>query len=216
MRIMTFSLLFLLVSCGVIEKNCPNGVVGKACQAALGSDKDLQDQIDKANGNISSLDNRVSVLEKRVEDGFNFLITKDTELQSLLLAQQSATNDELININNQINSVTSQLNVLQTNFNTQLTNLANQIITLNSQIVDMNGDLVTLENSLQNSVTEIIDPCGDAPGFDEVILKTKNGKFLAYFENGSKRFLTKLTNGTFMTTDGSSCTFTVSGTNLTF
>ncbi len=63
-------------------------------------------------------------------------------------------------------------------------------------------------------VTAIIDPCGDGPGFDEIILKTSAG-YMAYFQSGSERFLTLLPHGNYQTTDGTGCSFTVGASGLT-
>lgn len=59
------------------------------------------------------------------------------------------------------------------------------------------------------SVVEIKDVCGDQSGFDEVLLKLGNGKWLAHFSGSGNNFLTILTPGTYRTTDGTSCHFTV-------
>lgn len=63
------------------------------------------------------------------------------------------------------------------------------------------------------SLTEIIDPCNDAPGiYDEVLLRTQSGKLLASFSdnvNGYNTRLSEITQGNYMTTDGSNCHFSV-------
>lgn len=59
------------------------------------------------------------------------------------------------------------------------------------------------------TITEIIDPCGDQSGFDEVILRTANEELLAHFASGSLQYLTLLPPGSYVTTDGHSCYFTV-------
>jgi hypothetical protein len=64
------------------------------------------------------------------------------------------------------------------------------------------------------SVVSVIDPCGDAPGiFDEVFLRLANGQLIASFSDdssGTNTRLSILVDGSFMTSDGSSCAFTVS------
>jgi hypothetical protein len=61
-----------------------------------------------------------------------------------------------------------------------------------------------------NAVLEIIDPCGNNEGhFDEVILRLSTGDLLAYFESGSKRFLSIIDPGNYRTTDAQRCYFTV-------
>lgn len=61
----------------------------------------------------------------------------------------------------------------------------------------------------QDAFVETIDPCGDGPGFDEVILRTSDGQLIAYFEDGGKRFLTELVPGRYLTTDRQRCAFEV-------
>jgi hypothetical protein len=59
----------------------------------------------------------------------------------------------------------------------------------------------------------IINPCGDAPGiYDEVILKLPDGTLLASFSDNASGLNTRLSAlvpGTFITSDGSTCIFTV-------
>lgn len=63
-------------------------------------------------------------------------------------------------------------------------------------------------------VTEIIDPCGDGPGFDEVLLKLANGKIMAHYAGGGNlQFLTILSPGNYTTTDASACRFNVDNNN---
>lgn len=64
-----------------------------------------------------------------------------------------------------------------------------------------------------DAVAAIIDPCGDDPGiYDEVILKLANGTLLASMSdkaNGENTRFVVLTPGSYRTTDGSNCNFTV-------
>jgi hypothetical protein len=66
-----------------------------------------------------------------------------------------------------------------------------------------------------NPVIEVIDPCGDGPGFDELLLRTQVGTdpgtiLIAFFEDGKgHRFLTEVTPGSYRTTDQQQCRFTV-------
>jgi len=63
------------------------------------------------------------------------------------------------------------------------------------------------------SIVSIVDPCGDTPGvYDEVILKLGNGTYISSFSDNVQGYNTRLgilTHGTFMTTDGTSCVFTI-------
>lgn len=62
-------------------------------------------------------------------------------------------------------------------------------------------------------IVELIDPCGDAPGiYDEVLLQLQSGAIIASFSQNSSGLNTRLSvipNGTYQTTDGSNCIFTV-------
>lgn len=78
-----------------------------------------------------------------------------------------------------------------------------------------NGDDGTPAASSPFSTVGILDPCGATPGyFNEVFLKLANGQYVASFSdnaNGKNTRLALLTDGNFVTTDGTSCYFTVSG-----
>lgn len=62
------------------------------------------------------------------------------------------------------------------------------------------------------TVVEIIDPCGAQGSFDEVILRLANGDLLAHYSHGSKQHLVLIGPGSYETTDGTKCRFTVSST----
>lgn len=64
------------------------------------------------------------------------------------------------------------------------------------------------------TVSDIIDPCGDGPGYDEVLLVLANGTLLAHYADGVKQFLSVIGPGTYTTTDGTGCVFTVSPSGL--
>lgn len=67
------------------------------------------------------------------------------------------------------------------------------------------------------SVIQMIDPCGDYNGiYDEVLLKLGSGKILASFSdnaNGQNTRFSVLSPGSYQTTDGSMCKFTVDNDN---
>lgn len=64
----------------------------------------------------------------------------------------------------------------------------------------------------------LVDPCGDAPGrYDEVFLKLANGMLLASFSdnaNGMNTRFSVLTPGSYGTTDGDNCVFTVNSSGV--
>lgn len=59
------------------------------------------------------------------------------------------------------------------------------------------------------TVVDIIDPCGSEGSFDEVILVMANGELMAHYSHGNKQFLTILRDGSYETTDGTKCEFTI-------
>lgn len=60
------------------------------------------------------------------------------------------------------------------------------------------------------TVTELVDPCGDGPGFDEVILRLGNGSLMAHYAGGGNlQFLTVIGDGNYVTTDNQSCNFSI-------
>lgn len=61
--------------------------------------------------------------------------------------------------------------------------------------------------------TGVVNPCGDAPSvYDEVLIKLSNGTLIASFSqnaNGQNTRFAILPAGTYITTDGDNCTFSV-------
>lgn len=60
---------------------------------------------------------------------------------------------------------------------------------------------------------ELVNPCGDAPGvYDEIFLKLSNGTIVASFSQnaaGDNTRFSILTAGSYQTTDGDNCVFTL-------
>ena len=59
------------------------------------------------------------------------------------------------------------------------------------------------------TVTSIVDSCGKQASYDEVLLRMGNGDLMAHYSDGSKQFITVIGPGTYLTTDGTSCMFTI-------
>lgn len=59
------------------------------------------------------------------------------------------------------------------------------------------------------SVVELVDPCGKQASFDEVLLRLQNNQIMAHYADGAKQFLTIVGPGSYVTTDGTHCYFTV-------
>jgi len=100
---------------------------------------------------------------------------------------------------------------LQSKQDQQQSTVANLQLELNQVLAELavqQAQIQGLSDNLQ--IQRIIDPCGNGPGFDEVLLETDLG-LLAFFEQGSNRFLAILTDGAYVTTDAQHCHFTVIG-----
>lgn len=60
------------------------------------------------------------------------------------------------------------------------------------------------------TVVGLIDPCGDSPGYDEILLRLANGQLMAHYAGGGNlQFLTVIGPGSYSTTDSQACAFTV-------
>lgn len=85
---------------------------------------------------------------------------------------------------------------------------------LDYQQVIVNNHQIELANlASEDTIVEYIYPCGKRTGyFEEILLRTKSGKYIAYFEEtgSSKRFLTLLQpNVSYRTTDAKKCYFSI-------
>lgn len=59
------------------------------------------------------------------------------------------------------------------------------------------------------TISEIIDPCGRQGAFDEVLLRLTNGQLIAHYSGHGDNFLTLISPGNYITTDGTRCNFNV-------
>lgn len=150
------------------------------------ADSGLQIQIDSLGAGLTSNAFLISNLQSQMSTQGAALSSQIASLQAGL----NATNGNVLVMQSQANSTQAQMTVVST----QISNLSTQISALNAQ----------------DSVIDYLDCGGNGPGYDEVVLRTKSGKLVAYFESGSQRFLSILTPGNYQTTDASSCPFTVS------
>lgn len=73
--------------------------------------------------------------------------------------------------------------------------------------LDAQGFRIT-ELESDRKIKEVIRPC---PNAKEVLLKLDDGVLLGYFENGGNRYLSQISNGSYITSDGTNCHFRVTG-----
>lgn len=126
--------------------------------------------------------------------------------------------DDVRRLENRVTSLEERVNILTANFNASvivLNDLTQTQTGTQAQISQLQADAnlaqaQLTELQLETRVTEIIDPCGDSAGYDEVLLRTNDGRVIAYFETGSNRYLSVLIpNVQYATTDGSNCSFKI-------
>lgn len=194
-------------SCGyrvTLRNHCHLGT--QMCDNLFGENTwDLDDRLVAAEKNIAEINKEILSLQSMTQLLISESQDKTAEiaqLQVLLqLIQNTVTNNAAF-----VETVTADL---QAQIDSLETSIANQQTIIN----DMIGDISNLAS--QDTVVEYIYPCGDRNGiFDEVLMKTKSGKLIAYFESGSNRFLSLLTAGNYSTTDQSPrCQFTVTASN---
>jgi len=84
---------------------------------------------------------------------------------------------------------------------------ASQAQTLQATVNAQQATLLVLQG--YENVKEYVDPCGNGPSFDEVLMRTSSGKLVAHFSSGALEFFTLLTPGSYVTTDSQACQFTV-------
>lgn len=222
-KLLLSALLLSLTGCGVAEDltgHC-RGFMDQYCDAILGQDPVTQDDVDAINGRIASLEGQINALQAQVNQGDSYmssvelLITNlNTQVTSInasiaqLQAQMAANNSQDASQQQAIAALQASLASLTTQVSTLQSGQAQQQNVLNGVL----ARLAALEtNNSNGSVISFIDPCGDGPSYDEVIMKTSTGQLMAYFEDQgrSKRFLTLLSPGQYETTDQQGCRFTV-------
>ena len=218
-KLLVLTSIIVLSSCGFghrISKDC-GGSFSDLCKGIFG---DVAEENDNQQTEINALK---SQLEATITQN----ISQIAVVQSLLDAQQQQitliqltlndlqTQISLIEQNQTtLSSLTQQLQVQLQTLSTVDNTLTVQQTSLQTQVNSLLVQLVTLNG--YTHIVDLVDPCGNGPGFDEVLIKTTQG-YVAYFESGSTRFLSLLTPGAYQTTDSQRCNFTVLGNgNLQF
>lgn len=85
-----------------------------------------------------------------------------------------------------------------------------QITALQTLVNQNNQSIIELQSN--HNITAIVDPCGDGPGFDEVLFRTSTGLLIASFSQNSSGLNTRfavIPAGNYATTDGTGCVFSV-------
>lgn len=170
------------------------------CDNLFGKDEyELQNQVNQNSKDVANikkeLETMQTMLDMNIQD-ISLYQQQLTTLQSLVAILQVST----INNEETIVDLQQQIDALMQRIDYQ------QVIVNNMQI-----ELAQL--AAEDTVLEYIYPCGKRTGyFEEILLRTKSGKYIAYFEEtgSSKRFLTLLQpNVSYRTTDAKKCYFSI-------
>lgn len=141
----------------------------------------------------------VNVLENNVTQNTSMISLLESQLNQLSITN-STQNTTLVSLQTSVNMLYSQ----NTSLNTAINNQQTQINSMLTNLATLNGYV---------NIVSVYDPCGDKPGkYDEVFLVLSTGEFLSSFSdnaNGLNTRFSKLTPGSFMTTDSTNCYFTV-------
>lgn len=170
----------------------------------------LQSQINTLNTQVTNALSDASVLAGRVS-----AVEGDTALLDIsvgnLQTDLASTNSLVANYASlgtaAYNQIQSQIASLQSSSVSVNTNVTVLQASVNSALVQ----IATLQG--YQNIVSIKDPCGAQGSYNEVFLKLSTGKYLASFSdnaNGLNTRFSVLTDGNFVTTDGSHCYFTVS------
>lgn len=163
------------------------------------------------NAQIVSLQNEIVALTQ-ADVITDTLLTSITNDIVVLQGQVSSINTTLTLNNTQIVSLQNSLTVNVNNLQTQIDSLQT---TTNDDIVN----IYTIINGV-NDVAAIVDPCGDSPGWDEVLLRLADGSIVASFSDNASGLNTRFTviphnsSQVYSTTDGTSCGFKVMNDGL--
>lgn len=199
----------LPIGCGyqeTLRRHCKIGDT-QTCDNIFGKNQGEIDDVQSAQ--LSALSKRVESLSTAVTGLINEL--KDTEkdlTQTNTLIQM--LEQMLIQNQGDMSLIMTTLNDMRL----EQESLSERIDYEQARITSMQLDLYNLMS--QDGIVEFYDPCGDKSGkYDEILMKTRSGKWIAYFEETGKseRFLTILSpGGSYRTTDNQKCEFSIDST----
>jgi hypothetical protein len=196
--------MLMLSGCGAVtapQYMCTGGDLKPICQAMFGYGADNEARDDAQDKLIRSLDNKLIDHINNQQMLLN-IVQSNIAAMSVVISTLDAEEEDDVAALEQL--IANQLALSSS--------LASDISSLQDEVDDQAADIAELET--HESITEFIDPCGDSTGYDEIVLRTRSGKLVAFFENGTKRFLSLLTPGSYMTTDSFACSFNVTSEGL--
>lgn len=190
----------LLNGCGVVEnmaRNC-NGdefcmfVFGRDVSEGEAKDKEQDAAIKEFRGQL-----------KAVQDQQEMLLYMINSLSNMVGGQVQDLRDDVTLLAQGLSTLQGSM----VNGYYSKTQIDSFISTINGDIQSFMSQLAVLQG--YDTVTQIVSPCGITTGYYEVLLRTAQGHIIAYFEKDGQRYLTPLAAGTYSTTDGRGCTFTL-------
>lgn len=189
--LLTVTLMTLFTSCGGLNEMCGSDL-RMGCNTVFGKlPKDYDDRLDTIEDRLDD-----------VEADLGQLFARDTFLETKIDNSVTAIEGDLADTNDAVATNRSAIEDNQI-----LIDVIELVIEdLEDELDAHNFRLAGLEAN--RKVKAIIKPC---PTAKEVLLKFDNGILLAYFENGGNRYLSELSNGSYITSDGTGCNFTVTG-----
>lgn len=162
-----------------------------------------QSQLDELESTVQGTMNSISVLQGQVS-----AIQGDTALFQVNLTNVQTS---LVSLYSSLSTQSTSATTTLQSLNTAVSGLQSTVTTLQGQINSALVNIATLQG--YNNIVQIKDPCGAQGSYNEVLLKLSNGKYLSSYSENSGGLNTRfaiLADGTYRTTDGSGCYFTVS------
>lgn len=162
-------------------------------------DNAQDDRLSNVEGRVNELEGKVSANTVSIANLSNSLADSVTSIASLREELEQSSADQANALEASIAEATATSN-----------SLTALIEALQGQTTALLAKQAALE--LEERVVAIYDPCPlvASTGFTESFFLMSSGKYVAYFEEGGKRFLTVLKTGTaYRTTDKRACVFSL-------
>lgn len=193
--------------------------INSAILALQATDTNLQSQLTSVQSSLAQALSDASALAGRVS-------TVEGNTTTLQLST-NALQASLASLSAYVNTLVGQGTTAYNQIEVQLTALQTQGATATSDVSGLNTAVTVLQASMNStlvqlavlqgykSIVSIKDPCG-AQGnvWNEVFLKLSDGSYVASFSDNASGLNTRFTllkDGSYVTTDGTNCYFSVSG-----
>lgn len=183
--------------------------------------------------NVSIINNNssnIAILQSQLSSEISFLLEQISLTNNAILELQSqsanqglvseAQEQELAALRQELDNTKAALNQAITEGGQAYSSIVNSINSLSNSNGTLQNSVNTLLSQMaqlqtNQHVVAVVDPCPTVTSTDykEMLLKLGDGKLVAYFEDGGKRFLSVLKPGSYQTTDRRACSFIVTNNN---